>query len=243
MKYWADSAAQAISIAATRMAGAVQKTEYGLSSAMGIGAPAMSASANTGAATCRGLSEFDLILVGHQGVLFERGPRGGKIGTVVGAAAFLARERTACNELCNSVDVARFESAERRGRVAQLRVLQLAKRVAETRGLAHNAAVERRDAPQFVTRYGRKQWLHRGAAFGCFTRIIAHRGTRARAEHHAFQERIAGKPVGSVHSGAGGLPRGVQAGNVRSAAQVRAHTAHGVMRSGMHRSGGLREVE
>ena len=61
-------------------------------------------------------------------------------------------------------------------------------------------------------------------------RAFAHRLPRARAEHHAFQQRVARQPVGAVHARARDFARRVQPRQTRPAVQIRPHSAHRIMR-------------
>src|SRR5882724_88574 len=110
MKNCADSAAQAITMAAARIAGAVQRTDHGPTSAMGS-APS-SSSANTGRPT-GGLLEGDFIASRDNRMFLEIRARNGEIHAVVSSAAFFARQRTACDEQRHRVNVAQLVHRQR----------------------------------------------------------------------------------------------------------------------------------
>ncbi len=67
----------------------------------------------------------------------------------------------------------------------------------------------------------------------------AQRGT----DHHAFEQRVAGQPIGAVQTGVGGLAHCVQPGQVGSPVEVGDHAAAGVVRGRNHGNGLARDVD
>src|SRR5690349_6272023 len=106
-KNCADSAAHAMSMAASRIDGAVQRKDDGGNSRIGM--TARIRRAQTGAATCRGLAETDVMALRDDRVFLERRLFFGIVGAKVRAAALFARERTAGDQQCDGVDVAEAE--------------------------------------------------------------------------------------------------------------------------------------
>ena len=57
---------------------------------------------------------------------------------------------------------------------------------------------------------------------------------RGAGEHQAFEQRVACQAVGAVQAGVGGLPDGVETGNVGSAGEIHDDPSAGVVRGGNH---------
>src|SRR3954454_13349540 len=93
MKYCADSAAHAISIADTRIAGALHNSDAAPVS--GISPAAMKRSAHTGAITCGRLSECDIVSFDDDGMPREFGSLLREIGAEMRAPALLPRQLAA----------------------------------------------------------------------------------------------------------------------------------------------------
>src|SRR5579872_1000409 len=106
-KNCADSAAQAMSMAASRIEGAVHRKDAGGNSRIGM--TARIRRAKTGAVTCRGLAELDVMVLRDHRMFLERRLFFGIVGAKVGAAALLAGERTAGDQQCDGVDVSEAE--------------------------------------------------------------------------------------------------------------------------------------
>ena len=83
---------------------------------------------------------------------------------------------------------------------------------------------------------------HRRRQFGV-TRRPGHRAARARAEHQAFEQRIAGEAVRAVHARARHLARGKQPGHRRAAVEIGFDAAHHVVRCRPDRNEIAREIE
>src|ERR1022692_4230752 len=62
--------------------------------------------------------------------------------------------------------------------------------------------------------------------------MLAHVLSSPCSVHQAFQQRIAGQPVGAVHAGTSHLPSGVETGQGSLPAEIGAHSAHSVVRRG-----------
>src|SRR5438105_2046203 len=103
MKNCADSAAQAISIAAMRMHGAVHSTDQGPSSE--IGSAASISRAKTGTPTCC-LLEGDFMASRDARMLLELRFRLRKVYSEVRPAALLALQRTPGDQFRYGMDVA-----------------------------------------------------------------------------------------------------------------------------------------
>src|SRR2546423_205603 len=103
MKNCADSAAQAMSMAATRMDGAVQRTDHGPAAAIGS-----AARSSSGVAYATGLTESDFIASGNARMFLEIRARDREVHAKMRAAALFARQRAACDEQRHGVDVAQF---------------------------------------------------------------------------------------------------------------------------------------
>src|SRR6266478_1958685 len=73
--------------------------------------------------------------------------------------------------------------------------------------------------------------------------VFHHRLADARAEYQAFQERIAGQPIGAVYSGCGGFSRGIKAGQGSAAPEISFHATHHVVRGGADRSNVARKID
>src|SRR5579862_6310715 len=106
-KNCADSAAQAINIAATRMQGAVHRIADGPS--VRRGATASSNSMQTGAKTRRGLSELDFIVAVYNRMSGERRQLFRVIRAKVRAPAFATSECAAGDQMRHGVHVAQLE--------------------------------------------------------------------------------------------------------------------------------------
>jgi hypothetical protein len=110
---------------------------------------------------------------------------------------------------------------------------------------AHDADVVPHEAAQFVPVVGDDDLLV-GVATWLSSQAAARAGTAVappgcprrsrRAQHHAFQQRVAGQAVGAVQAGVGGFAHRVEARQVGAAVQVGDHAAAGVVRRRHHRN-------
>ena len=62
--------------------------------------------------------------------------------------------------------------------------------------------------------------------------VAAHRLRRARTEHQALEQRVAGQPVGAVNAGAGDLAGREQPRDRRASVQIGLDATHDVVRGG-----------
>ncbi len=164
------------------------------------------------------------------------------------AAAFQAGQGRARDQHRGLEDVVGFAlpPAVHR-RQAGTPLLQLLDGLAQPRAGAHDADVLPRQVAHRPDNLFRSVRVGDGAPARCrfarfgvgvgagWRRLFADGCAGARAIHQAFEQRVAGQPVGAVHSGTGGLARGVESGQAGAPVQIRAHAAHGVMRRRPHR--------
>src|SRR6516162_10523332 len=241
MKNCADSAAQAMSMAAARMDGVVHNTEEGSTSRM---VPADSRiSAQTGTAARWRLSETDTGIPADDGMLFKFRTLHREVCAKVRAAALLAAKRASRDEQRDLAKVASFgpPAGQRPGFTAV--VLQTRHGLPQLITTAHDTAQFPGDLADLAGRHQRTI-EPRGLARRDQRRgdRLPHGAPGTRAKYHSFEQGVARQPVSPVNAGTGYFAGGEEPGQAGVAIQIRADATHGVVRRRPHGGGLTRNI-
>ena len=87
------------------------------------------------------------------------------------------------------------------------------------------------------------EWIRDGLDGDAVLQVGAHRASGTGAKHQPFEQRVAGKTVGAMHTSTGDLARREQSANRRASIEVGLHAAHDVVRGRAHRDPIARQIE